>query len=97
MQRSIFDRRKGCKTKIPLVGYSQPQYRLVAQNRLAKQLAAWLRKKRGDLTYQQFARKTGLSDSTLHRLEMGDENITLKTLEQLCDRFKCSVGEMFKD
>jgi len=63
--------------------------------RLAKRLSAFLRKKRGDLTYQQFSRKTGISDSTLHRLEMADQNVTLKTLEQLCDRLKCGVSELF--
>jgi DNA-binding Xre family transcriptional regulator len=67
----------------------------VAQKRLANELAAFLRKRRGDLTYQQFARKAGLSDSTLHRLELGDQNITLDTLEQLCDRLKCSISEIF--
>ena len=69
----------------------------MAQKRLAKQLAAFLRKKRGDLTFQQFARKTGISDSTLHRLELAEQNITLNTLEQLCDRLKCSVSDIFED
>ncbi len=63
--------------------------------RLAKQLGAFLRKKRGDLTYQQFSRKMGISDSTLHRLEMGEQNVTLKTLEQICDRLKCKISEVF--
>ena len=63
--------------------------------RLAKQLGAFLRKKRGDLTYQQFSRKMGISDSTLHRLEMGTQNVTLKTLEQLCDRLHCKISELF--
>ena len=63
--------------------------------RLAKQLGAFLRKKRGNLTYQQFSRKVGISDSTLHRLEMADQNVTLKTLEQICDRLKCSISEVF--
>lgn len=65
--------------------------------RLAKQLAAFLRKRRGDLTYVQFARKTGLSDSTLQRLEMGEQNVTLKTLEQIVVRLKCSVSDIFED
>jgi len=69
----------------------------VAQKRLAKQLAGFLRRRRGDLTFQQFSRKTGISDSTLHRLEMADQNITLKTLEQLCTRFKCSISDLFED
>jgi transcriptional regulator with XRE-family HTH domain len=62
--------------------------------RLAKQLGSFLRKKRGDLTYAQFAKKIGLSDSTLHRLEMGQQNVTLRTLEHLAGRLKCRVGEM---
>ncbi|MFZ1072202.1 MAG: helix-turn-helix transcriptional regulator [Verrucomicrobiia bacterium] len=69
----------------------------MARQRLAKQLAAFLRKKRGDLTYAQFARKTGLSDSTLHRLELGAQNVTLKTLEQICDRMKCRVSDLFNE
>ena len=69
----------------------------MAKKRLAKQLAAYLRKQRGDLTFQQFARKTGISDSTLHRLELAEQNITLDTLEQLCDRLKCPITEIFKD
>ena len=67
---------------------------LVVAQRLAKQLGSFLRKKRGNLTYQQFSRKMGLSDSTLHRLELGEQNVTLKTLEHLSGRLKCSVGEM---
>jgi transcriptional regulator with XRE-family HTH domain len=69
----------------------------MAQKRLAKQLAAFLRKRRGDLTFQQFSRKTGISDSTLHRLELAEQNITLNTLEQLSDRLKCSMTEIFHD
>ena len=68
----------------------------MAQKRLAKQLAAFLRKRRGYLTFQQFSRKTGISDSTLHRLELAEQNITLNTLEQLSDRLKCSVAELFE-
>ena len=77
------------------MGWHKPQNPVVANKRLAKQLAAWLRKQRGDLTYMQFARKTGLSDSTLHRLELAEQNVTLDTLEQLCDRLKCSVSDIF--
>jgi transcriptional regulator with XRE-family HTH domain len=69
----------------------------MAQKRLAKQLAAFLRKRRGDLTFQQFSRKTGISDPTLHRLELAEQNITLNTLEQLSDRLKCSITEIFHD
>ncbi len=63
--------------------------------RLAKQLGAFLRKRRGELTYQQFSRKVGISDSTLHRMEIGEQNVTLKTLEQICERLKCTISELF--
>jgi DNA-binding Xre family transcriptional regulator len=65
--------------------------------RLAKKLAAFLHKRRGDLTYAQFSRKVGLSDSTLQRLEMGEQNITLKTLEQIVDRLNCRISDIFED
>jgi DNA-binding Xre family transcriptional regulator len=68
----------------------------VAQ-RLANQLAAFLRKRRGNLTYMQFSRKMGLSHATLHRLEIGEQNVTLKTLEHITKRLHCSVADIFKD
>lgn len=63
--------------------------------RLARQLGRYLRRRRGDLTLQQFARKLGVSDSTLQRLEVGEQNVTLKTLERILDRLKCEVSEVF--
>ena len=65
--------------------------------RLAQELGRFLRRKRGDLTYQQFARKLGVSDSSLQRMELGEQNVTLATLEQILDRLKCSVSEVFKE
>jgi transcriptional regulator with XRE-family HTH domain len=65
----------------------------VAQ-KLAKQLGSFLRKKRGKLTYAQFAKEVGLSDSTLQRMEAGQQNVTLKTRELLAQRLKCTVSEM---
>jgi DNA-binding Xre family transcriptional regulator len=64
-------------------------------DRLAKQLATFLRKKRGSSTYLQFSRKLGFSASTLHRMELGQQNVTLRTLEQICGRLKCSVSDVF--
>jgi len=66
-------------------------------DRLAQQLAKFLRKRRGELTFKQFARKTGLSDSTLHRMEIAEQNVTLKSLEQICTRLKCKVSDIFED
>ena len=69
----------------------------MARKQLAKRLAEFLHKRRGELTFQEFSRKIGISDSTLHRLELGEQNITLETLEQICDRLKCKVSDIFDD
>lgn len=65
--------------------------------RFPKQLGEFLRKKRGSLTYAQFSRKLGISDASLHRLEMGVQNVTLKTLEHIATRLKCKVSDIFPD
>ena len=65
--------------------------------KMAKQLGAYLRSKRGNLTYAQFARKMGISDSSLQRLETGEQNVTLKTLEHIVNRLKCKVSDIFPD
>ena len=65
--------------------------------RLRQQLAQFLRSRRGEQTLAQFARKTGLSDSTLQRLEIGEQNITIDSLESLMNRLKCGFRDIFKD
>lgn len=62
---------------------------------MQKQLGQFLRKKRGNMSYPAFARKLGVSSSSLHRMEMGEQNVTLKTLEWLLKRLRCSVAEVF--
>ena len=62
---------------------------------LQKQLGRFLRKKRGSTSYPAFARKLGVSSSSLHRMELGEQNVTLKTLQQLMKRFNCSLGDIF--
>jgi DNA-binding Xre family transcriptional regulator len=63
---------------------------------LQQQLSRFLREKRGEMTYAQFARKTGISLATLKRLEIGEQNVTLKTLEQLTKRLKCKMSDIFE-
>jgi transcriptional regulator with XRE-family HTH domain len=62
---------------------------------LADALAANLRKRRGDLSQEAFARKLGISRPTLTRLENGAQNTTITTLEQISRRLRCNVGELF--
>jgi transcriptional regulator with XRE-family HTH domain len=63
--------------------------------KLHEQLGQFLRKRRGDLTYAQFSRKLGISLATLQRLEHGEQNTTIKTLQQITDRLKCSIRDIF--
>lgn len=64
---------------------------------LQKQLGRFLRKKRGELTLPAYARRLGISSSSLHRMEMGEQNVTLKTLEQLLKRLNCRIVDVFED
>ena len=63
--------------------------------RLRQRLAHELRRRRGDTPHRDFARQLGISKSSLHRLEMGEQNIGLDLLEQLCRRLHCTIGELF--
>jgi len=62
---------------------------------LEKQLATFLRKKRGDMTFAQFSKKIGLPTSTLHRLEQCQQSVTLGRLQQIMSRLKCSFSDIF--
>jgi transcriptional regulator with XRE-family HTH domain len=62
---------------------------------LDKQLAAFLRRKRGEQTYAAFSKKIGVAPSTLHRLEQGQQSITLRVLNQVLDRLDCTLQDVF--
>jgi DNA-binding Xre family transcriptional regulator len=62
---------------------------------LERQLALFLRKKRGDMTFAQFSKKLGLPVSTLHRLEQCQQSITLGRLQQIMARLKCDLSDIF--
>lgn len=62
---------------------------------LEAQPASFLRKRRGDLTCAEFSKKLGLPPSALHRLENGAQSITLRSLQQIMDRLKCTLGDIF--
>ena len=64
-------------------------------SRLDKQLAKWLRAQRGEMTFAQFSKKVGLPPSTIHRLENGDQSITLGRLQTVLDRLKCTLADVF--
>lgn len=55
-----------------------------------------MKARRGELSQRDFAKKIGLAQSTVMRIENEDQNVTLDTLEKLCARFKCDVGALFE-
>ena len=62
---------------------------------LRQQLAREIRRRRGDTPHRDFARQLGISKSSLHRIEIGEQNIGLDMLEQLCLRLHCTMSELF--
>jgi len=64
----------------------------------ARQLAEVLRRTRTDagLTHRQMARRLGVSHATYTRLENTNQNVTLKTLSQLCHALDCDMGALFR-
>ena len=62
---------------------------------LRKRLAKKLRDLRGEVPQYLFARRLGISKSSLNRIESGDQNVSLDTLEGLCRRLRCDIGDLF--
>lgn len=62
---------------------------------LDKQFGQFLRQHRGDTSYAVFARKLGISASTLHRLENAEQSVTLGKLEEILKRLKSHPGDVF--
>ena len=64
---------------------------------LDKQFAQFLKKQRGEMSYAAFAKQTGLTASSLFRLENGQQSITLTRLHGLLKRLKVKVAAVFGD
>jgi transcriptional regulator with XRE-family HTH domain len=62
---------------------------------LAKNLARKLKRLRGEETQRAFAKKLGITHPHLNRIEQAKENITLKTIQKMCDRLGYSIGRLF--
>jgi transcriptional regulator with XRE-family HTH domain len=69
----------------------------VRKQSLDKQLAVFLRKERGELSYAQFAKKVGVSHTTLHRIERGEHRLTLSKLELIMSKLKVTLRDIFAD
>lgn len=62
---------------------------------LRTRLAAFIRNARGDVPQRVFARKIGVAQSTIMRIENEDQNVTIDTLEQLCKAFNIDIADLF--
>jgi transcriptional regulator with XRE-family HTH domain len=62
---------------------------------LDKKFAQFLKTQRGDVSYAQFAKRTGLTASSLFRLENGQQSITLTKLHGLVKRLKVTLEDVF--
>ncbi len=62
---------------------------------LRQRLAIFIKQKRGSTTQREFARKIGVAQSTIMRIENLDQNVTINTLETLCRVFHADVGDLF--
>jgi transcriptional regulator with XRE-family HTH domain len=66
-------------------------------NNLDHKLAVFIRRKRGDYTYAEFAHILGVTPSTVFRLEQKQQSITLRLLGKILERLKCSYKDVFAD
>ncbi|MEZ5527486.1 MAG: helix-turn-helix transcriptional regulator [Gammaproteobacteria bacterium] len=62
---------------------------------LRQRLARYIRERRGKIPQRVFARKIGVAQSTIMRIENEDQNVTLSTLEALCQVFHADIAELF--
>jgi transcriptional regulator with XRE-family HTH domain len=64
---------------------------------LDRQLANFLKKERGNLSYAAFSKIVGLSHTTLHRIERGEHHLTLNKLETILNKLKLRLKDVFPD
>ena len=64
---------------------------------LSKKLSNKLKQLQQEQTQRAFAKKLGIDVATLNRILQEKENITLKTIQKLCDNLKCDVGSLFEE
>jgi len=62
-----------------------------------KRLAQKLITLRGTKSQLQYCQETGLSRSTLNRLEAAGQNLTLDSLEILCSKLGCDIVDLFAE
>jgi DNA-binding Xre family transcriptional regulator len=61
---------------------------------LRRRLARGIVRIRGDKSQNEFSRRAGVSGPTINRIENQIQNVSLETLEKLCIRLNCDVGDL---
>jgi len=69
--------------------------RAPATGSLAKRLGRRLRELRGDEPLESFAKELGISKSSLSRIERGEQNVLIGTLDLICERLGVDIGDLF--
>jgi transcriptional regulator with XRE-family HTH domain len=64
---------------------------------LDAQLAKYLRKARGEMSYAAFGKKVGISHTTLHRIERGEQHLTLDKLETILGKLRIRLSDVFPE
>jgi DNA-binding Xre family transcriptional regulator len=77
-----------------IMGQVNPKLWDVRLSQYDAKVAAFLRRRRGSLTYREFAPTLGMSSSKLHRLENLEQSITLAKLAAIAERLRTSVDEI---
>ena len=62
---------------------------------LQRRLAQGLARLRGDTSQNQFARRLGISNASLNRIENQRQNVSLATLEKFCRQLNCDIADLF--
>ncbi|MDR1303712.1 MAG: helix-turn-helix domain-containing protein [Verrucomicrobiales bacterium] len=62
---------------------------------LDHELAVFIRRKRGNRTYAEFANIVGVTPSTVFRLEQQQQSCTLRSLRKILGRLECSYRDVF--
>jgi putative transcriptional regulator len=62
---------------------------------LHRRLARGLVRFRGTTSQNQFARKLGISNASLNRIENQVQNVSLSTLEKFCSHLNCDIVDLF--
>jgi len=63
---------------------------------IRKQLANNIRSMRGEQTQSAYAGKIGIDQGSLNRIEQGQQNVTIDTLQKICERLKCTPSDLLE-